>query len=712
MTAEYHSFSDSKPADNSHSNHPVNQTPEELRSTPQWMGSIFEERADGKIDKPPYRVRPGQPLIKADKRNPENWTTFEEALQAYEAGKVDAVGFVLSDTDPFVIADGDSVIDSETGEIDPNAAEVIHALGTYTERSCSGEGFHAIAKGKKPSGARCKSKALGFGLEVYDRARFVVLTGNRIGPHTTAMERQKELADLCKKLWPDEDKAKFSNRSEKPQPVALDDLELLERARRSRTRAKFRKLYDYGDTSGYVSASEADFGLIRMLIFWCAGERDRIVRLFKSSALFRKEKGRNYVEGSTNKALAGYVGKFYRPRSVQKARQEEPEDPLTPYLKLLLDPSRWVGRKGASAFKAYAAAVILAAENGVVTDDEGLRIGCDLRRLAEVAGTTLTTLSRSALPHLTQELGLMKWQRGKGRQAGSFLLPKPVGNVGDDITYNTKVFTHFSVISYVTPEQQLKTLRLLVRMRSGHCKHATVLRLGMPAMFTAVALVAGGVRREQSIRELSDNTGRRASDLRRVLKHLKGAGVVREASEDVFRLTDDFAAEYERSLERSGITYSERAQRRRHADDRKRRDAKLPVDKRNSPLRGKEKVRTLVRDASEREHAARLEEQRRKVGLTAETFVADNLRGVSGFGWRELKLAWVAKGGRTDDLARAVRSGPWELTREADGALYVYKVDESPTEDQRKRIRQLVSQGMKEKFARAEVLKDGAVFGR
>jgi hypothetical protein len=114
------------------------------------------------------------------------------------------------------------------------------------------------------------------------------------------------------------------------------------------------------------------------------------------------------------------------------------------------------------------------------------------------------------------------------------------------------------------------------------------------------------------------------------------------------------------------------------------------------------------RDASEREHAARMEEQRRKVGTTAEVFVADNLRGASGFGWRELRQLWTERGGRSDDLIRAVRAGPWELKREADGELCVYsgsyfEVDDDLTEVQRRRVRRLVYEGMSERLARAQV---------
>jgi hypothetical protein len=75
----------------------------------------------------------------------------------------------------------------------------------------------------------------------------------------------------------------------------------------------------------------------------------------------------------------------------------------------------------------------------------------------------------------------------------------------------------------------------------------------------------------------------------------------------------------------------------------------------------------------------------------------------------ERNLPSVFLGALQDDLARAVRSGPWAIAREADGNLYVYganhfKVDESLTEDQRKRIRQLVYEGMSARLARAEVL--------
>jgi putative DNA primase/helicase len=572
---------------------PLETLPEALRDIPRWMGTRFERRKDGKTDKAPYRVVSRLPVVKADKTNPENWTTFEEAWGAYERGEVDAIGFVLSKDDSFFVVDCDHVIDAETGEIDPAAADVIYALDSYTEVSCSGTGVHVVAHGTKPEYAGCRSGMLGFGIEIYDSARFVVMTGRRMTDALGPRDRQDELLSLCRKLWPKRERL-YSKRSSHPAPIGLEDQELVERARHSRTGAKFRRLYDAGDTTGYASASEADFSLLNMLIFWTAGDRDQIMRLFEASALHRaKEKHRDYVRRSVDNALGSYVGSFYKPRRVEKARQEEPAtqaDPLTPYLELLLEPSLWGGRKGASGYKLFTAAVLRATEHGIVDDEDNMRIGCDTRTLAELAGMGRNTLRESALPYLVQEMKLLTWRSGKGKQAGTFVLINPARN---NVTRPNKVSTHFIGSSYVNAKQALETLKLLIRMRRGRDKNTKLARLGMPAMFVTVAL-ATSLRCGQNITELAQRTGRRKYDLRDVLKRLKAAGIVREVSEDVYRLTDDFQAQYERELQQSGIARVERVQRRQHELDRARRDEKIPEDEQPTPLRGRDQVRRIM----------------------------------------------------------------------------------------------------------------------
>jgi putative DNA primase/helicase len=580
---------------------PISGIPDELKRYRQWMGTRFARRAGspGKIDKPPYKVRRGEQIHKADKNNPDNHATFEEALDAFTAGKVDAIGIVVTEDDPLYGVDLDNVVNKETGEIHPAASEIIHAQGTYTEISSSGEGIRIIGKGKKPEGVRCKRDGWVIKAEVYDQRRFLVLTGRRLGAHTEVEDRQGELHQLCQRLWP---KQESSGRTQSPPntgPVDLEDAVLLEHARTARSGPKFHRLYDLGDTSGYSSHSNADYALLNMLVFWTAGDRDRIIRLFEASALYRqKGKHRNYAALSVDNALASYVGPFYKVRLTKEVRNEEEEDPLTPYLALMLDPSAWTGRRAASAYKAFTAAVILAAEDGIIDDAGDLRIGCDLRRLAEAAGTSFQTLSRSALPYLMQEMKLLKWKRGKGRKASVLVLKNPART-----SLNNKVSTHYIVRTSAPPKDALETLRLLIRMRYGYAKSDALLKLGMPAMFVVVALASSDTPlRGQTVAELADRTGRRKSSLEAAdgaLKRLKAAGIVQQTREGLYRLTSDFAANYERVLEHSGITYAEREQRRRHARDREARDAKLQTNKWPTRLRGKEQMSRLLKKQQE-----------------------------------------------------------------------------------------------------------------
>ena len=233
--------------------------------------------------------------------------------------------------------------------------------------------------------------------------------------------------------------------------------------------------------------------------------------------------------------------------------------------------------------------MIRAAEDGIVDDQGNLRIGCDMRTLAEIAGTRQATVCESGLPYLVQEMKLVRWRRGKGRQASVLVLVNPENHVNRINTGSTPFIDTVSD----TPKYALETLRLLIRMRRGRDKRTKLLRLGMPAMFVAIALTTSR-RRGQNITELAERTGRSKADLKSVLKRLKEASILREVSRDVYRLTDDFQAQYERELQQSGIARVERVQRRQHELDRARRDEKIPEDAQPTPLRGRDQVRCIM----------------------------------------------------------------------------------------------------------------------
>src|ERR671932_445611 len=81
--------------------------PKQLTQENRWMGTRFVYKPDGKIDKPPYRVRRGVEVIPASKTNPDNWATFKEASEALARGDVDAIGLVITANDPLTVLDFD-----------------------------------------------------------------------------------------------------------------------------------------------------------------------------------------------------------------------------------------------------------------------------------------------------------------------------------------------------------------------------------------------------------------------------------------------------------------------------------------------------------------------------------------------------------------------------------------------------------------------------
>jgi hypothetical protein len=144
----------------------------------------------------------------------------------------------------------------------------------------------------------------------------------------------------------------------------------------------------------------------------------------------------------------------------------------------------------------------------------------------------------------------------------------------------------------------------------------------------------------------------------------------------------DWLEALEEHRERTDEIEDARRQSKKHADQRKnyreRRDA--PTDP-MPELAGPEKVREIVEAAEKRDRAARIEEQRRKVGTTPETFLEDALHDISGFGWREVRALWMAKGGKPEDLRRAVKD-PYRFNREGGkGALYVERLAEGTATD-------------------------------
>jgi putative DNA primase/helicase len=118
--------------------------PEEIRVRPQWV--VWKAVGD-KPDKVSYSARTGR---RASSTDLLTWSTFQEALEAYENGDYAGLGFVFSSADPY------------TG---------IRYFDSYTELSATGSGLHIIVRGEVPN--RRKGD-----VEVYSSKRFFTVTGH------------------------------------------------------------------------------------------------------------------------------------------------------------------------------------------------------------------------------------------------------------------------------------------------------------------------------------------------------------------------------------------------------------------------------------------------------------------------------------------------------------------------------------------------------
>ena len=143
--------------------------PEELRVRPQWV--VWKAVGD-KPEKVPYSARSGR---RASSTDLLTWSTFEEALEAYENGDYAGLGFVFSSADPYTGIDVDNCVDVDgDGEIAGWALEIVRYFDSYTEVSATGTGLHIIVRGEVPN--RRKDE-----VEVYSSKRFFTVTGHVVG---------------------------------------------------------------------------------------------------------------------------------------------------------------------------------------------------------------------------------------------------------------------------------------------------------------------------------------------------------------------------------------------------------------------------------------------------------------------------------------------------------------------------------------------------
>src|SRR5829696_9486027 len=135
--------------------------PEDLKQDDSWVLWRYVLR-DGKWTKEPYQAN----RQRAKTNDPQTWTTFERAVEAYEQDDFFAgIGFVFHDENPYAGAEKDGVTEDQ-------AREWMDRFDSYTERSPSGNGLHIIIKAELLEGTKRNEG------ELYSSGRFFTMTGD------------------------------------------------------------------------------------------------------------------------------------------------------------------------------------------------------------------------------------------------------------------------------------------------------------------------------------------------------------------------------------------------------------------------------------------------------------------------------------------------------------------------------------------------------
>ena len=277
--------------------------PDELKGYTQWVCWKLEQKSPDLAKKPtkiPYSPFTGNKSGSSEKFRKSSWSNIDTCCKAYQSGAYGGVGFVVTDQDPFVVIDFDNCVSN--GVIHSDALHWIRKLGGYAEFSPSGTGVHIILRGKKP-GDRCTNKKGEYEIEVYEKARFITITGHIIEDFAQIEENQDAFSEFYfDKLHVAEPDPKPVRKPVDIGTIPADDQELIKLILASQQGAKFDRLYS-GDTSGYGNGSndghsEADMALCMILAGWTREDPERIDRIFRTSGLMRPKWNRSAGECS------------------------------------------------------------------------------------------------------------------------------------------------------------------------------------------------------------------------------------------------------------------------------------------------------------------------------------------------------------------------------------------------------------------------------
>lgn len=263
--------------------------PEELKRADKWILWRYFETQNGKRTKIPYGPSGKIVSVTDDK---SRWS-FAGILQHYLDGlgndidgsnQFDGIGFVLSKDDPFVFIDLDYTENPDHMRLQAKIVEEFS--GTYMERSPSGQGLHLICRGEIPAGKRRYS------CEIYDNERYMTMTGD-VFMGSKILDYKDKVSSLWEYLRGDRVEVPVEGLGVDSQAQTLEDEEVIRRATEAANGDVFQALWSgaWKETGKYQSQSDADLGLMNILVFYSKND-EQVRRLFLQSALGQRDKAK------------------------------------------------------------------------------------------------------------------------------------------------------------------------------------------------------------------------------------------------------------------------------------------------------------------------------------------------------------------------------------------------------------------------------------
>ena len=150
--------------------------PQVLKDLPRWV--CWQLRPDDpKPTKVPMTLKNGK-LVNADVTNPDNWLSFNDAINISNQQLCSGIGFVLCDTEPKICCvDVDHCVNPDGSLNDEAKAVIAICADSFVELSQSGEGIHVWFEDNEFPGERGRKRG---NVEVYAFKRYIAMTGNHV----------------------------------------------------------------------------------------------------------------------------------------------------------------------------------------------------------------------------------------------------------------------------------------------------------------------------------------------------------------------------------------------------------------------------------------------------------------------------------------------------------------------------------------------------